>query len=42
MHKEFREKKQMLKDHRIRENLDRYGGDEHKEVPEDIRENFKV
>lgn len=42
MQKQFREKKELLKNKKMKELLDKYGGGQHLEVPDDLKEGFKA
>ena len=42
MHKQFREKKEMLKNKKMQELLSKYGGEKHLEVPEELRETIRA
>ena len=42
MHKQFREKKELLKNKKMQELISKYGGAQHLEIPEELREGFKA
>jgi pre-mRNA-processing factor SLU7 len=42
MHKQFREKKELLKNKKMKELISRYGGDQHLVVPDELREGMKA
>eukprot|EP00347_Sterkiella_histriomuscorum_P008276 403345699 len=42
MHKQFREKKELLKNKKMQDLISKYGGDQHLQVPEELREGMKA
>ena len=42
MYKQFKEKKEKLREKQRRELLNKYGGDQHFDMPDDLKANMKV
>ena len=40
MHKQFQEKKELLKEKKMRELIDRYGGEKHLALPDEVKESL--